>query len=60
MPWRRTVELEKKSTYFSRDYTNEIYLFQDRHRDTDNVHDTEDTARKITQDSENFINFNLL
>jgi hypothetical protein len=30
----------------------------DRHQDMDNIHDTEDTAMKITQDSGNFINFN--
>ena len=28
------------------------------HQDTENVHDTEDTARKITQDIGNCINFN--
>jgi hypothetical protein len=28
-----------------------------RHHDTDNVHDTKDTARKITQDSVNLLIF---
>jgi hypothetical protein len=38
---------------------HKLIKFVDRHQDTDNVHDTEDTARKIRQDSGNFINFNL-